>query len=129
LQRIIRKKGGDTEKMSKFIEDSTEQINPNSEKMSSETEKITSDTEKIPEIIPEKIRHKGQRGPDKNKRRFNPNSLKNLMQNKNKIFEEKKPIWKTPNPIKNHSRTTVCKPRRMAKKHFYGNSTILKNFV
>jgi len=23
----------------------------------------------------------------------------------------------------------LCKPRRMAKKHFYGNSTTLKNFV
>ncbi len=66
------------------------------EKIDENSEKITSDTEKIAEIIPEKKKSKGERGPDKNKRRFNPNSLKNLMQNKNKIFEEKKPIWKKP---------------------------------
>ena len=73
------------------------EINNNStEKIDENSEKITSDTEKIPEMISEKKKSKGERGPDKNKRRFNTNSLKNLMQYKNKIFEEKKPVWKTP---------------------------------
>ena len=89
LQRIIRKKGGDTEKMSENLPDKPEKIATN-------TEEIGSTTEKIPEIMPEKIRHKGQRGPDKTPRRFNQNSLRNLMQYKNNIFEEKKSIWKKP---------------------------------
>ncbi len=99
LQRIIRKKGGDTEKMSEISNNSTEKIAIEPEEIGSTTEKIDENSEKITsetEKIPEKIRHKGQRGPDKTRRRFNQNSLKNLMQNKNKIFEEKKPIWKKP---------------------------------
>ncbi len=103
FQRIIRKEGGDTEKMSEINNNSTEkiaiepeEIGSTTEKIDENSEKITSETEKIPEIIPEKKKSKGERGPDKNKRRFNPNSYKNLMQNKNKIFEEKKPIWKKP---------------------------------
>jgi len=58
--------------MSEFIEDSTEKIDENSEK-------ITSETEKIPEII----RYRGQRGPDKTPRRFNANSRSNLKQYQN----------------------------------------------
>ncbi len=85
--------------MNEINKNSTEKIDENSEKITSETEKIdensekiTSETEKIPKII----RYRGQRGPDKTPRILNANSLKNLMQNKNKIFEEKKPIWKKP---------------------------------
>jgi len=103
LQRIIRKKGGDTEKMTEINNNSTEkiaiepeEIGSTTEKIDENSEKITSETEKIVEIIPEKKKSKGERGPDKKKRRFNPNSLNNLMQNKNNIVEEKKPIWKTP---------------------------------
>jgi len=84
---------------SEKITSNTEKIDENSEKITSNTEKIDENSEKITsetEKIPEQIRYRGQRGPDKNKRRSNPNSLKNLMQNKNKIFEEKKPIWKKP---------------------------------
>ena len=73
-----------------------EEIGSTTEKIDENSEKITSDTEKIPEIIPEKKKSKGERGPDKNKRRFNQNSLKNLIQYKNNIFEETKPIWKKP---------------------------------
>jgi len=72
LQRIIRKKGGDAEKMSEINNNSTEKIDENSEK-------ITSETEKIPEII----RYRGQRGPDKTPRRFNANSRSNLKQYQN----------------------------------------------
>ncbi len=81
LQRIIRKKGGDTEKMSENLTDKPEKIATN-------TEEIGSTTEKIPEIIPEKIRHKGQRGPDKTPRRFNQNSLRNLKQFKTVVPEK-----------------------------------------
>ena len=73
-----------------------EEIGSTTEKIDENSEKITSETEKIPEIIPEKKKSKGERGPDKNKRRFNPDSLKNLMQYKNNFVEEKKPIWKKP---------------------------------
>ncbi len=74
----------------------SENLTDKPEKTATNTEEIGSTTEKIPEIIPEKIRHKGQRGPDKTPRRFNQNSLRNLMQYKNNIFEEKKSIWKKP---------------------------------
>jgi len=73
-----------------------EEIGSTTEKIDENSEKITSETEKIAEIIPKKKKSKGERGPDKNKRRFNPNSLKNLIQYKNNIFEETKPIWKKP---------------------------------
>jgi len=86
LQRIIRKKGGDTEKMSENLTDKPEKIATEPEKIGSTTEKIdknsekiTSDTEKIPEII----RYRGQRGPDKTPRIFNANSLSNLKQYQN----------------------------------------------
>ncbi len=69
-----------------------EEIGSTTEKIDENSEKITSETEKIPE----QMRYRGQRGPDKTRRIFNENSLRNLMQNKNKIFEEKKPIWKKP---------------------------------
>jgi len=81
LQRIIRKKGGDTEKMSEFIEDSTEKIG-------SDSQQIDNEAEKIPEIIPEQIRYRGQRGPDKNPRSFNANSLRNLKQYQNIPLEK-----------------------------------------
>ena len=48
------------------------------EKIGSDAEKIEVSTEKIPEIIPEITRYRGQRGPDKAKRRINPNSWRNL---------------------------------------------------
>jgi len=82
LQRNIRKKGGDSEKMSEFIEDSTE-------KMSDSSEKTGSDSEQIAELIPEQIRFRGQRGPDKSTRRFNQNSLRNLKQYQNNTLTEK----------------------------------------
>ena len=73
------------------------EINNNStEKIGSDSEQIDNEAEKISEIIPEQMRHRGQRGPDKTPRRFNQNSLRNLMQYKNNIFEEKKSIWKKP---------------------------------
>ncbi len=74
----------------------SENLTDKPEKIATNSEEIGSTTEKIAEMMPEKIRHKGQRGPDKTPRRFNQNSLKNLMQYKNNIFEEKKPIWKKP---------------------------------
>ncbi len=73
------------------------EINNNStEKIGSDSEQIDNEAEKISEIIPEQMRHRGQRGPDKTPRRFNQNSLRNLMQYKNNIIEEKKPVWKKP---------------------------------
>ena len=81
LQRIIRKKGGDTEKMSEFIEDSIEKIG-------SDSQQIDIESEKIAEIIPEQIRYRGQRGPDKNPRSFNANSLRNLKQYQNIPLEK-----------------------------------------
>ncbi len=89
LQRIIRKKGGDTEKMSQVNEDSTEKIG-------SDSEQIDNEAEKIPEMIPEQMRHRGQRGPDKNPRSFNANSLRNLKQYQNIPLEKSKSdkwIW------------------------------------
>jgi len=49
------------------------------ETITDNTEEIDSESEKIAEFILEK-REKGQRGPDKGKRRINPNSLRNLKQ-------------------------------------------------
>ena len=52
-------------------------------------EKITTDFEIIAtntEKIPEKIRYRGERGPDKAPRIRNLNSLANLKQNRNKIL-------------------------------------------
>ena len=65
--------------MSEKIMDFPETITDNTEKIGSESEKIEINSEKIAEFIPEK-REKGQRGPDKSKRRINPNSLRNLKQ-------------------------------------------------
>ena len=67
--------------MSEFIEDSTEKIG-------SDYEQIDNEAEKIPEIISGKKKSKGERGPDKNKRKFNPNSLKNLIQYQNIPLEK-----------------------------------------
>ncbi len=47
------------------------------------TEKIDENAEKIVEIIPEQMRYRGQRGPDKTRRIFNQNSLANLKQYQN----------------------------------------------
>ncbi len=47
--------------------------------------KIDSQTGKIAGIIPGKIRYRGQRGPDKAPRRYNPITLKNLKQFQNTI--------------------------------------------
>jgi len=63
-----------SEKTNDFSETST----IDTEKIGSDTEKIEVNTEKIPEIIPEKTRYRGQRGPDKAPRRINPKSLGNL---------------------------------------------------
>ena len=60
-----------SEKTNDFSETST----IDTEKIGSDTEKIEVNTEKIPEIIPEKTRYRGQRGPDKAPRRINPKSL------------------------------------------------------
>ena len=65
--------------MSEKIMDFPENSADNTEKIGSESEKIEINSEKIAEFIPEK-REKGQRGPDKGKRRINPNSLRNLKQ-------------------------------------------------
>jgi len=94
-----------SEKTNDFSEISTN----DTEKIGSDTEKIEVSTEKIPEIIPKKIRYRGQRGPDKARRTINPNSLRNLkpfqnLPEKDNLIithdgsnsEEKKPIWKTP---------------------------------
>ncbi len=70
-----------TEKM----ENSSEKILPDIEKIATATEKKGSQTEKIAEIIPEKIRYRGQRGADKTRRSFSPNSLRNLRQYRNGI--------------------------------------------
>ncbi len=76
--------------MSEFIEDSTEN-------MSDSSEEIGSDSEQIAELIPEQIRFRGQRGPDKSTRRFNQNSLRNLKQYQNipleKTNDSDKWIW------------------------------------
>lgn len=58
------------------------------EKIALDTEKTEFNTEKIVEIIAEKIKLKGQRGPDKGPRRYNSNSLRNLKQYQNLIAEE-----------------------------------------
>ncbi len=65
--------------MSEINNNSTEKIDENSEK-------ITSETEKIPEII----RYRGQRGPDKTRRIFNANSRSNLKQYQNIPIEKPK---------------------------------------
>ena len=78
--------------MSEIIEVSPEKTANSSEKIVFDIEKIIPDiekidtvTEKITEIIPEKIRCRGQRGMDKAPRRYNQNSLRNLRQFKNTI--------------------------------------------
>ena len=78
--------------MTELIQITTEKIENSSEKILSDTEKIApatekkgSQTEKIAEIIPEKIRYRGQRGSDKTPRSFSPNSLRNLRQYRNGI--------------------------------------------
>jgi len=94
-----------SEKTNDFSEISTN----NTENIDSDTEKIEVNTEKMPEIIPEKTRYRGQRGPDKAKRRINPKSLGNLKPFQNlsekdiliithngSNSEEKKPMWKKP---------------------------------
>jgi len=60
--------------MSEQIIDFSETSTGDTEKIGLDTEKIKVGTEKIPEII----RYRGQRGPDKAKRRINPNSWRNL---------------------------------------------------
>jgi len=73
-----------SEKTNDFSETST----IDTEKIGSDTEKIEVNTEKIPEIIPEKTRYRGQRGPDKAPRRINPKSLGNLKPFQNIPFEQ-----------------------------------------
>ena len=63
-----------------------EEIGSTTEKIDENSEKITSETEKIPEII----RYRGQRGPDKTPRIFNANSLSNLKQYQNIPLEKSK---------------------------------------
>jgi len=65
------------------VEILTEKMIDGIESDDNNTEKIAVETEVIPEKIPNKRREKGERGPDKSKRRFNPNSLKNLKQFQN----------------------------------------------
>ncbi|MCH7969161.1 MAG: hypothetical protein IH841_07965 [Thaumarchaeota archaeon] len=76
--------------MSEIINDSTEKMPESSEQIGSNSEQIGFDTEKISEIIPEQIRYRGQRGPDKNTRSFNANSLRNLKQYQNIPIEKPK---------------------------------------
>jgi len=66
----------------------TELIQGTTEKMENSSEKILTDTEKIAEIIPEKIRYRGQRGADKTRRSFSLNSLRNLRQYRNGITQK-----------------------------------------
>jgi len=66
------------------------------EKIGTEFEKIGHGAEKIVEIIPEQIRYRGQRGPDKSPRSYNPNSWGNLKQYQNIPAEKLKSnkwIW------------------------------------
>ncbi len=85
--------------MNEINNNSTEKIDDNSEKITSETEKIDANSEKITsetEKIPEIIRYRGQRGPDKTPRIFNPNSKRNLKQYQNIPLEKSKSdkwIW------------------------------------
>jgi len=83
---------GVIEKMSEIIDvspkktvNSSEKIVFDIEKIVPDIEKIATETEKTSEIIPEKIRYRGQRGMDKAPRRYNKNSLRNLKQFKNTI--------------------------------------------
>ena len=71
--------------MTELIQATTEKMENSSEKILPYTEKIAPATEKIAEIIPEKIRYRGQRGADKTRRSFSPNSLRNLRQYRNAI--------------------------------------------
>ena len=99
--------------MTEINEFSLDKIDNSTEKLSDLTEKISSDTEEIsqiPEKMTEKVIEKrgiGQRGKDKNQRKINPNSLRNLkpLQNLSKkdnlivsqkgiILERDKPVWK-----------------------------------
>ena len=48
------------------------------EKIGTDTEQIDYSPEIISEIMPEKRRHRGQRGPDRTPRRINHNSMMNL---------------------------------------------------
>ncbi len=66
----------------------SENLTDKPEKIATNTEEIGSTTEKIPEIIPEQMRHRGQRGPDKTPRSFNANSLRNLKQFKTAVPEK-----------------------------------------
>ena len=69
--------------MSEVLENPTENISDSSEEMGSDAKQIDFETEKIAEIIPELIRYRGQRGPDKSPRNFNRNCLRNLKQYQN----------------------------------------------
>ena len=69
--------------MSEIIENPTENMPESSEEIDSEAEQIT-------ELIPEQIRYRGQRGPDKTPRIFNANSLRNLKQYQNIPIEKPK---------------------------------------
>jgi len=74
--------------MTELIQITTEKMENSSEKILPDTEKIAPVTEKIAEIIPEKIRYRGQRGADKTPRSFSPNSLRNLRQYRNGITQK-----------------------------------------
>jgi len=74
--------------MSEKKEFSSEKIVNSTEKIGLDAEKIEFTTEKIPEIIPEIKRYRGQRGPDKARRRINLNSLRNLKPLQNATFEQ-----------------------------------------
>jgi len=71
--------------MTELIQATTEKMENSSKKILPDIEKKGSQTEKIAEIIPEKIRYRGQRGSDKTRRSFSPNSLRNLRQYRNGI--------------------------------------------
>jgi len=74
--------------MAEQITDFSEISTTDAEKIGSDAEKIEVSTEKIPEIIPEIKRYRGQRGPDKARRRINPNSWRNLKPFQNATFEQ-----------------------------------------
>jgi len=71
--------------MSQLVQDAAGKIDSQTGKIDSQTGKIDSQTGKIAGIIPGKIRYRGQRGPDKAPRRYNPITLRNLRQYRNTI--------------------------------------------
>ena len=66
--------------MSQLVQDAAGQIDSQTGQIDSQTGQIDSQTGQIAGIIPGKIRYRGQRGPDKAPRSYNPITLRNLRQ-------------------------------------------------